>query len=98
MNLKQKLSSRKLWATITGVIAGLSMVFGLDEATISTIAGAVVSVMSVMTYIITEGRIDAEGVKNAASNIQDSIDIIKDSTNNIVSATTVNLPYKPTAQ
>lgn len=97
MSLKQKLSSRKLWATITGVIAGLSMVFGLDEATISTIAGAVVSVMSVMTYIITEGRIDAEGVKNAASSIQDSIDIIKGNTNDVVGgANAVTLPYKPT--
>lgn len=76
MTIKQKLSSRKLWAAIAGVITGLSMVFGLDEGTINTVAGAVVSVMSVITYIVTEGKIDAAAVGNAAQQIQDSIDKI----------------------
>lgn len=78
MNLKQKLSSRKLWAAIFGVCSGLAMVFGLDEGTINTVAGAVVSVMSVMTYIVTEGKIDAAAVGNAAGQVQDAIDKIKD--------------------
>ena len=42
------------------------MVFGLDESTISSVAGAVVSVASVVSYIITEGKGDAAGVKQAA--------------------------------
>lgn len=63
---KRKLSSRKLWAAIAGIVTGLSMVFGLDESTISSVAGAVVSVTSVVSYIITEGRVDAQGVKKAA--------------------------------
>lgn len=74
--LKRKLSSRKLWAAIAGVIAGLAMVFGLDETVISTVAGAVVSVMSLMTYIITEGRVDAAGVKNAVQDVQDAVDVV----------------------
>ena len=57
---KRKLSSRKLWAAIAGVVTGLAMVFGLDENTISSVAGSVVS------YIITEGKVDAAGVKQAA--------------------------------
>ena len=39
------------------------MVFGLDEGTMSSVAGAVVSAASVIAYIITEGKVDAEGVK-----------------------------------
>lgn len=74
--LKRKLSSRKLWAAIAGVITGLAMVFGLDETVISTVAGAVVSVMSLMTYIITEGRVDAAGVKNAVQDVQDAVDVV----------------------
>ena len=31
---KRKLSSRKLWAAIAGIVTGLAMVFGLDENTI----------------------------------------------------------------
>lgn len=61
---KRKLSSRKLWAAVAGVVTGLAMVFGLDESTISTVAGAVVSAASVVAYIMAEGKVDAEGVKN----------------------------------
>lgn len=63
---KRKLSSRKLWAAAAGIAAGLAMAFGLDQDTISAVAGAVVSVSSVVAYILTEGRIDAEGVKQDA--------------------------------
>ena len=62
---KHKLSSRKLWAAIAGVVTGLAMVFKLDESTISSVAGAVVSMASVVSYIITEGKVDAESVKKA---------------------------------
>ena len=63
---KRKLSSRKLWAAIAGIVTDLSMAFGLDESTISSVAGAVVSATSVASYIITEGKVDAAGVKKAA--------------------------------
>ena len=62
---KRKLSSRKLWAAIAGVVTGLAMVFKLEESTISSVAGAVVSMASVVSYIITEGKVDAESVKKA---------------------------------
>ncbi len=58
---KRKLSSRKLWAAAAGIVAGLAMVFGLDENTISTVAGAVVSAASVVAYIMAEGKVDAVG-------------------------------------
>lgn len=64
---KRKLSSRKLWAAVVGIITGLAMVFRLDENTISSVAGAVVSVASVVAYIITEGKVDAESVKKTAA-------------------------------
>ena len=57
--LLKKLSSRKFWAAVAGFVAGLAMVFGLAENTISSVSGAVVSMMSVVTYIITEGKVDA---------------------------------------
>lgn len=74
---KRKLSSRKLWAAICGIVTGLAMVFGLDQGTISNVAGAVVSVASVVAYIITEGRVDAEGVKKAVDDVQDAVDDVK---------------------
>lgn len=75
---KRKLTSRKLWAAIAGVVTGLAMVFGLDEGTISNVAGAVVSVASVVAYIFAEGKVDAESVKNAVNNVQNAVDDIKE--------------------
>lgn len=74
---KRKLSSRKLWAAVAGIVTGLAMVFGLDEGTISSVAGAVVSVASVVAYIITEGKVDAEGVKRAVEDVQDAAEGLK---------------------
>ena len=74
---------------LSGVVTCLAMVFGLDENVISTVAGAVVSVMSVMTYIITEGKVDAESVKNAIEDIQEGIEVVKDSGVTIVKRTTI---------
>ena len=79
MKIMQKLTSRKLWAAVAGVVTGLAMVFGLDENVITSIAGAVVSLASVMTYIVTEGRIDKEAVGYTAGQIQDSIDAVQGS-------------------
>ena len=59
MNIGKKLTSRKLWAAIAGLVAGLAMVFGLDADTIAVVSGAVTSAASVIAYIVTEGRIDA---------------------------------------
>ena len=88
-NMVRKLSSRKLWAAVAGVVAGLAMVFGLDETVISTVAGAVVSIMSVITYIVTEGKIDAESIKNAIENVQDAIEVVEGSGVTIVKSTTI---------
>ena len=70
---KRKLSSRKLWAAVAGLVAGLAMVFGLDENTVTSVAGAVVSVASVVTYIITEGKVDAAAVKDAVEGVQNAV-------------------------
>ena len=74
----KKLGSRKLWTAIIGVVTGLGLAFGLDAGTISTISGAVVSVVSVITYIVTEGRIDAVALGKAGQNVQDAIDELKE--------------------
>ena len=64
---KRKLSSRKLWAAAAGIVTGLAMVFGLDEGTMTQVSGAVVSAASVIAYIITEGKVDAESARQSAN-------------------------------
>lgn len=77
--LKRKLSSRKLWAAIVGVITGVAMIFGLDEGVINTVSGAVVTVGSIVAYITAEGKIDAARVKDAVEKVQNAVDVIVDS-------------------
>ena len=61
-NFLKKLTSRKFLAALAGVATGLAMVFGVDETTISTVAGAVTTVASVVSYIMSEGMLDAAAV------------------------------------
>lgn len=58
MNWKQKLSSRKLWAAIAGIVVGLVVAFGGDGETIQQVAGSVMSVVSAIIYILAEAGVD----------------------------------------
>lgn len=64
--LKQKLTSRKLWTAIVGVVVGIAAAFGLPENDIAQIAGIVTSAVSILSYITAEGKIDAERAANSA--------------------------------
>ena len=68
----KKLVSRKFLAAAAGVVAGLSMVFGLDKSIISTVTGAVTAAASVISYITTEGKIDAAAVKTATDAVEEA--------------------------
>ena len=67
----QKLKSRKLWACIAGVVIGISTAIGLDDSVISQVAGIVTALVSVVTYIVAEGRIDAAAVALAVEQAEE---------------------------
>lgn len=73
----RKLSSRKLWMAIAGVATGVAVVLGADSAEIGTVAGAVTALISAVTYIIVEGKVDAEGVKNTIIEVQGAVDVLE---------------------
>lgn len=74
----KKITSRKFLTCIAGVVLGISMIFGLDEGAISTIAGAITSIASLVSYIISEGKVDAAAVNNEVEIITDAVDVIED--------------------
>lgn len=69
-----KLKSRKFLSCIAGVVIGICMIFGLDTNAVNTIAGAITTVGSIISYIIIEGKIDA----NAVDKIKEAVDKIED--------------------
>lgn len=64
VNWKQKLTSRKLWAAVVGVVVGLAAAFGIEENDYAQIVGVVGSMVSVMSYIFGESAVDAAREKN----------------------------------
>ena len=59
INWKQKLTSRKLWAALVGIVAGLASVFGITENDYAQVAGLVTMAASVVAYIFGEAKVDA---------------------------------------
>lgn len=74
----QKLTSRKLWMAIGGIATGIAMVLGVDSSELTSVAGGVVALVSCVTYIIMEGKIDAEAVKNTIVEVQEAVDAFDD--------------------
>lgn len=64
VNWKQKLTSRKLWAALVGVVVGLAAAFGIEENEYAQIVGVVGSVVSVVSYIFGEAKVDAAKKEN----------------------------------
>ncbi len=56
---KRKLTSRKFWIAIVGLVSGLLIAFKVDGDTVKTISGVIMSAASVIAYTIGEGLADA---------------------------------------
>lgn len=56
---KRKLTSRKFWIAVVGLVSGLLMAFKVDAESVETISGVIMSAASVIAYIIGEGMADA---------------------------------------
>ena len=75
-----KLKSRKFLTCVAGVVMGACMVFGIDEGSVNTIAGAITAVSSIVMYIYAEGKVDAEAVnkiKDTANKVENAIDAVE---------------------
>lgn len=59
---KRKLTSRKLWVSIVGLVTGLIIYFGGTQTQASEIGAIIMSLGSVISYIIGEGMADAANV------------------------------------
>lgn len=56
---KRKLTSRKFWLAVVGLVTGLLVACKVDAETVETISGVIMSAASVVAYIIGEGLADA---------------------------------------
>ena len=62
---KRKLTSRKLWVSIAGFVAGMVVIFGGQQETADKVSGAILSGAAVVGYVLGEGL--ADGAKSGNS-------------------------------
>ncbi len=78
MNWKEKLSSRKFWVSVLTAVGGLAIAFfDLDPGIVDNIAGYAIGLIMAVVYVITEGRIDAAAVSQAAIDVEGIIEEVK---------------------
>lgn len=55
----RKLSSRKFWVAVAGLVTGLVIYFGGTQENATAIEGIIMSIASIVTYILAEAVTDA---------------------------------------
>ena len=74
-DLAWKLTSRKFWVAVTGLVSGLLLAYKVDAQQVETICGVIMAGASVIAYIIGEGLVDgkADPTVNVVAPAMDSL-------------------------
>ena len=73
MKIKEKLTSRKFWMTVIAAVAGIAQLLGADD-TVTTLIGAILTLVPSVVYVITEGKLDAEKLTDVINSVTDTLD------------------------
>lgn len=72
---KRKLTSRKLWLAVATLVTGLILAFGGGQSDAQTVSGCIMSLGSVVAYIVGEGLVDrAHAGDNSTCSMEDNED------------------------
>lgn len=77
-NVLKKFTSRKFLLAAAGVAVGVALICGADATEITAVTGAIASVVSTVTYIVTEGKVDAASVQHAVESVQNAVEVLTD--------------------
>lgn len=61
---KSKLTSRKFWMAVVGFVTAILVTFKVPDMTIEQVSALIMSLATLIAYIIGEGLIDAAKMKN----------------------------------
>ena len=71
INWKRKLTSRKLWISVAGLVAGLIIAFGGNQDTADKVSGSIMGGAAVVGYIVGEGLTDAANTGTSDNESED---------------------------
>ena len=63
MNWKKKLSSRKFWAAISGVVISVMVAFNADAGSQEKVTGVITATGTLAIYMLAEGGADKAAAK-----------------------------------
>lgn len=72
INLKQKLTSRKFWAAITGVVTSVMVIFKFDILTQEQLIALLSTTSVLIAYIIGEGLVDSARIEKTTDSKEES--------------------------
>ena len=68
MNWKKKLSSRKFWAAISGVVISVMVAFNADAGSQEKVAGVIAATGTLAVYMLAEGSTDKAAIEETKEN------------------------------
>jgi len=74
---KRKLTSRKFWLAVTGLVAGIILAFNGGQELANTVSGVIMAAASVIAYAIGEGLADSASA-SSATYVLDSSEVFDD--------------------
>lgn len=73
----EKFKSRKLWLAILNAAAGIAIALGADNNIVQIALGAGLALLSAVSYIIVEGKVDAAAVDLSSDAIKKILDLVE---------------------
>lgn len=69
INWKQKLTSRKMWMSVAAFVSAVLVCVGMNDNDIAQITSIIMAGATMIAYILGEGLVDAERLRNSNNNM-----------------------------
>ena len=73
----EKIKSRKLWLAILNAAAGIAIALGADNNIVQIAIGAGLALLSVVSYIVVEGKVDAAAVDLSSDAVKKILELVE---------------------
>ena len=73
----EKIKSRKLWLAILNAAAGIAIALGADNNIVQIALGVGLALLSAVSYIVVEGKVDAAAVDLSSDAVKKILDLVE---------------------
>ena len=73
----EKIKSRKLWLAILNAAAGIAIALGADNNIVQIALGVGLALLSAVSYIVIEGKVDAAAVDLSSDAVKKILELVE---------------------